>query len=158
MNTMHTNRIAWVVAFLVFAAGTVQVEAAGPAGKVAKSGIRRFGDDAIKLCNKVFRRNADDVARLAARQSARRHADDVARGVARMLPAKVAKPTARAARSAPSIANWKAVGAIGGIAKRQAASIAMGAGVAMIDGPLPIGDIIATAGVAGFMAWDGWQL
>lgn len=53
----------------------------------------------------------------------------------------------------------KTVGCIlGRAAARQAGTMAAGAGAACVDGPLPVGDIIAIVSIAGCTAWTGWDV
>ena len=47
---------------------------------------------------------------------------------------------------------------LGGIAVRQAGTMAASAGAATVDGPLPIGDIIGGVATIGCTLWSGWDV
>jgi len=47
---------------------------------------------------------------------------------------------------------------LGKTAARQAGTMAAGAGAAVADGPLPVGDIIAGVAIAGCTAWSAWDV
>lgn len=47
---------------------------------------------------------------------------------------------------------------IGKTAARQAATMAAGVGAAVVDGPLPVGDVIAVVSVVGCTAWTGYDV
>ena len=47
---------------------------------------------------------------------------------------------------------------LGGIAVRQAGTMAASAGAATVDGPLPIGDIIGGVATIGCTLWSGWDI
>ena len=47
---------------------------------------------------------------------------------------------------------------LGGIAARQAGTMAASAGAAAVDGPLPVGDIIGGVATVGCTLWSGWDV
>lgn len=47
---------------------------------------------------------------------------------------------------------------LGGIAMRQAGTMAASAGAAAVDGPLPVGDIIGGVATVGCTLWSGWDI
>ena len=47
---------------------------------------------------------------------------------------------------------------LGKAAGRQAGTMAAGAGAAIADGPLPVGDAIAAVAIAGCTAWSAWDV
>ena len=47
---------------------------------------------------------------------------------------------------------------LGGIAVRQAGTMAASAGAAAVDGPLPVGDIIGGVATVGCTLWSGWDV